>query len=378
MATEERSGPRVAVVLEQCWHRVPGGTARAALDSVDALLACTDLRLIGVAARHREPPVTPWRPAIPVRQLPLGRRVLYELWHGVRWPTVQAATGSVDVIHATGLAVPPPSAPLVVTINDLAFVHEPAHFTPHGLRFFHRSLELTARDADIVVVPSEATRRDCLDQGIDARRLVMVPYGIDAELVDLANASARLAALGVQRPFILWVGTVEPRKNLGTVVAVHRELRRRRDVDLVLVGPAGWHTDLEGILGADRDGVHVLGFLSSDDLRAAYRAASVCLYPSLREGFGLPVLEAMAQATAVVTSRGTATEEVVGSDGRAGAAVDPLDVDALVDAVDALLEPDVGARAGAAARGRAGLFTWAATAAGLESAYGRAVAGGAS
>src|SRR6187431_1240482 len=92
---------RVGVTLEQCWHTVPGGVARAALDSIDALHGRSDIDLIGVSARHRHLPPRPWVPSIPVRMLPLPRPLLYEAWHGVRWPPVSRATGRVDLVHAT-------------------------------------------------------------------------------------------------------------------------------------------------------------------------------------------------------------------------------------------------------------------------------------
>ena len=133
---------RVAVTLEQCWHRVPGGTASSALAAVRALEARDDLELTGVSARHRRPPPDPWVPTIAVHPLPLPRLGLYESWHRLRRPAVERATGPVDVIYVTGMAVPPPTVPLVVTVHDLSFLHEPSHSTRRGLRFFHRAVEL--------------------------------------------------------------------------------------------------------------------------------------------------------------------------------------------------------------------------------------------
>src|SRR3954467_11988312 len=120
------SGVRVAVTLEQCWHAVPGGTAWSTLELVRALDCREDVELVGVAARHRRPPPTQWTPPIAVRQLPLPRDVLYETWHAplVRWPRVERATGPVDVVHATAVAFPAARAPVVVTIHDLAFLHD--------------------------------------------------------------------------------------------------------------------------------------------------------------------------------------------------------------------------------------------------------------
>ena len=327
-----------------------------------------------MAGAHRHPPVPDVVPTVPVRHLRLPRLALYEAWHRLRWPSVTSATGPVDVVHATGLAVPPPTSPLVVTINDLAFVHEPAHFTRRGLRFFHRSLELTRRDADVVVVPSLATRHDCLAHGVPSERLVVVPYGLRAEVADDDAVAGARARHGLEHPYVVWVGTVEPRKNLATVAAAHRRLRDEgHELDLVLVGPHGWHEDLDRALGGHRDGVHVLGHVPEPTLRALYRGAAVCCYPSLREGFGLPVLEAMAQGTPVVTSAGTSTEEVLGPDGGAGRAVAPRDVGAVADALAELADPRRRPAASAAASARAATFTWERTADGLVAAYRRAI-----
>src|SRR5215218_3315005 len=146
---------RVAYTLEQAWHRVPGGTAVAALRVAEQLAP----HLIGVSALHRRGAPAPWTP--PVRALPLPRPLLYDAWLRLRTPPVQLATGGVDVIHATTIVVPPRTAPLVVTVHDLAFLHEPGHFTARGQRVFARGLDLVRREADLVLASSHATMCDC-------------------------------------------------------------------------------------------------------------------------------------------------------------------------------------------------------------------------
>jgi glycosyltransferase involved in cell wall biosynthesis len=364
---------RIAYTVEQCWHRVPGGTALSALGAASALSADTDIELIGVAAAHREPPPPAFRLPIPVRFLCLPRLALYEAWHTLRRPAVQKATGAVDVVHATGMAIPPRSAPLVVTVHDLAFVHHPGHATRNGRRFFERSLELTRRDADLVLCPSEATRRDCLAQGFDPERVRVVPWGIappsprvdgrrDADEVD-----ARLARYGLAgMRFVLFVGTIEPRKNLAGLVEAFRRLGRH-DVLLAIAGPDGWNEDLRERLAPVLSRTRVLGFVPPEDLQLLYERAEVFCYPSLLEGFGMPVLEAMAAGAAVVTSSGTATEEVAGD---AAITVDPHDPDAIASAIGELLDdPARRAHLGLAARRRACTFTWARTAALTKAAY---------
>ncbi len=349
-------GVYVAVTLEQCWHAVPGGTAWSTLELVRALDARDDVELIGVAARHRRPPPAPWTPPIEVRQLPLPRNVLYETWHAplLRWPRVERATGPVDVVHATAVAFPAATASIVVTIHDLAFLHDRQLATRHGHRFFRRGLELARRHARLVMCPSQATIDECVDAGIEADRLRLVPWGVTPPTVTKDDVSAVLERYKIDRPYVLFVGTVEPRKNLPRLLDAFA--RVPNDVDLVLAGPTGWNASIDAQLTALGPRVHALGFVGRSDLDGLVAAASVFCYPSIREGFGLPVLEAMAQGAPVVTSAGTATAEVAGD---AGLLVDPLDVDDIARATATLLDDRAeAARLGEAGRDRAKAFTW--------------------
>jgi glycosyltransferase involved in cell wall biosynthesis len=365
------AGLRVAITLEQCWHRVPGGTANAAIGLATALAGRDDVDVAGVAAAHRRPPLAPWRlpPPVPVRHLPLPRLALYEAWHRARRPYAEAATGPVDVVHATTIVQPGHRAPLVTTVHDLAFLADPSHFTAQGRRVLQRGLAIAVEEAAVVLCSSEATRRDCRDAGFDDGRLVVVPLAAGpglGEPVPPGAADAARRRHGLDRPYVLWAGTVEPRKNLGGLLAAWRRLGRD-GVDLAVAGPEGWHEDLDALVGGDRS-VRRLGFLPAADLAALYAGAAVVCYPSLLEGFGLPVLEAMVQGAPVVTSAGTATEELVA--GGAGLAVDPRDPDAVAGAVAALLDdPDLAAGLGQAGRARAAGYTWDRAAARTVEAY---------
>jgi glycosyltransferase involved in cell wall biosynthesis len=363
---------RVAVTLEQCWHRVPGGTAAAVLGMLDgfgAMAAGPDRpELIGVAARHPEDPPAPWTPPIAVRRLPLPRPLLYEAWHAPlrAWPHVEGATGPVDVVHATAIAYPITRAPVVVTVHDLAFLHDARRATRHGHRFFRRGTELARKHASLVVVPSRATFDECIAAGFGSDRLRVVPWGTSAPPAAAAAVARVRAAFGLERPYVLFTGTLEPRKNLPRLLDAFASLERD-DVDLALVGPEGWNEDLDAKISALGERVQALGFVRSADRNALMAGASVFCYPSLSEGFGLPVLEAMAQGAPIVTAAGTATEEVIGD---AGLLVDPTDVDAIAGALARLLDDRVEAeRLGAAARERAAEFSWERTAAGYLAAY---------
>jgi glycosyltransferase involved in cell wall biosynthesis len=361
---------RVAYTLEQCWHDVPGGTAVAAL-AVARHLPAEGVEPIGVAARHRTPPPAPWTPSIPVRHLPLPRPLLYDAWLRLGWPAAERASGPVEVVHATTIVVPPRRArPLIVTIHDLAFVHDPSQFSRRGVATFRRALARVRERADLVLCSSHATLDDCADAGLSPDRLRHVPLGIDAPapLTEAAIEAARRRH-GLPEHYLLFVGTLEPRKNLPRLVEAHATLPAAPV--LAIAGPNGWGSSGggAGTPVADPARVRLLGFVPEADKQALYSGAAAVCYPSIREGFGLPVLEAMARGAPVVTSRGTATEEAAGG---AAVLVDPLDIGDIARGIEEAL-----GRAGElAARGpiRAAQCTWAATAAATAAAY-REVAG---
>lgn len=349
---------RVAVPLEQCWHEVPGGTARVSIDLVAELDRRPDIEIVGVSARHGGPPPHPWVPPVEVRSHRLPRLALYETWHGLRRPRVEAVTGPVDVLHVVGGAVAAGRAPLVVTIHDLAFLHHPEMFTKHGLRFFNRALALTRDEAATVLVPSLATLEDCASAGIDRDRLRHVPWGVDVAPVPPEAVAGVRERFGIDGDYVVVVGTLEPRKNLRRLLEAWAMLDRSA-LTLVVVGPAGWGDALGA--GSVPDNVTMTGFVDPATRDAIYAGAIASAYPSLFEGFGLPVLESMAQGCPVVTSIGTSTEEIV-RDG-AGVAVDPHDTAAIAAGIAELLD-DPDRRKAVAEEGlrRAATYTWARTA----------------
>jgi glycosyltransferase involved in cell wall biosynthesis len=351
-----RESTRVGYTLEQCWHPVPGGTAVAALELARELRALGGVELVGISAWHRSPPPAPWRPPVPVRRQPLPRLALYEAWHVLGRPRVRG----VDVLHATGMAVPPRSAPLAVTVHDLSYVAYPEHFSRGGLRFFRQALRRTRERADLVLCSSLATLEHCAAEGFERERLRHVPLGVRAEPAGAGDVARVRGAYGLAGPYVLWTGTVEPRKNLPRLLEAFASLPH--EVELALVGPPGWNEELP-----PQAGVRTLGFVPGDDLRALYAGAEAFAFPSLLEGFGFPVLEAMAQGTPVVTSRGTSTEELAGD---AAVLVDPRDADGIAAGLARLLD-DRALAAELAERGRARVaaHTWRRTAELTAAAY---------
>ncbi|MCU1345982.1 MAG: glycosyl transferase, group 1 [Acidimicrobiia bacterium] len=353
---------RVALSLEQLWHRVPGGTAVAALETARALLADSEIALVGVRAWHRGGPPEPWAIDLPWRTALMPRSAMYEAWLRLRRPRLRG----IDLVHATTLVPPASRAPMVATVHDLAVIHEPEHFTARGVRTMTRGVEIIRDEASLVMCSSEATMADCRQYGFESSRLRLVPLGVRGPVAE-PQPAATLKRLGLDRPYVLSVGTLEPRKNLARLVDAFASLPP--DFDLVVVGPTGWGPDVQSLVEALGGRAKLCGFVDQATLWDLYAGAAVFCYPSLREGFGLPVLEAMAAGAPVVTSRGTATEEAAGG---AAVLVDPLDV---ADIARGLHEAIAGGEALArAGRKVAAAATWARTAA-LTAAVYREVVG---
>jgi glycosyltransferase involved in cell wall biosynthesis len=255
----------------------------------------------------------------------------------------------------------------VVTLHDLAWRRDPGMFTRNGVRFFDAALACTISDADLVLCPSQATIEDAAAAGVGRDRLRLVPWGmttVDVTDEDVAGVRRRY---GITGRYVLSVSTLEPRKNLRRLLDAFSRLGRD-DVTLVVVGPEGWGESLSEPAEVLGDRLRRTGFVPRSELPPLYRGAAAVCYPSLWEGYGLPVAEAMGAGAPVVTSAGTATEELVA--GGAGLAVDPCDTDAIAGALARVLDDDdLAGRLRQAGRARAADTTWDRTAALTVAAY---------
>lgn len=341
---------RVAYTLEQCWHRVPGGTAISALEVATAMAHVPNVQLVGVAGRHAGPPTDGYAPSLPVASLPIGGALLYEMWTRTSWPKVESVV-DVDLVHSTTVIPPATSLPLVATIHDIAFVRHPEFFTSHGNKIFRRSLNILKKKRATILCSSMATLTDCLNEGFSSELLHHVPLGVHMGDVSQDDINRVRAKYSLPNEFVLFVGTQEPRKNLSRLLEA---LAVMDDAPpLVIVGMDGWG---DSGVSVSHD-VILTGYLPAADVSALYAACSVFVLPSILEGYGLPVIEAMAHGAAVVTSRGTSTEEVAGG---AAVLVDPLSIDSIAEGIrTALLDREELRRMG---RERAASVPWSATA----------------
>ncbi|HVF48591.1 MAG TPA: glycosyltransferase family 1 protein [Pyrinomonadaceae bacterium] len=277
----------------------------------------------------------------------------------------------LSLFHGTNYDVPLwKPCPTVLTIHDLSLLLHPATHEARRVRRARRRLPLMARAATMIITPTESVRREvCEHLRVSPSKVVAVaeaPRRIFRPLSRAETGETR-ARLNVEGDFLLAVGTVEPRKNLLTLVRAFDELLRHAPalsrLQLVIAGATGWLTDeLHARVSASpaRGQIHFTGYLSERDLCALYSSCLAFVYPSLYEGFGLPPLEAAACAAPVICGDIPALRESLGDTARL---FPPTHADALTRAIlDLIDNPDERARLASAGQQRASQFTWERTA----------------
>ena len=354
---------RLAVLLEQVLAPVPGGTGRYSIELAGALAATAPdgSSVTGWTAWHRDVEAARTPGVRGPRRLPLPRRPLTLAWERGTGPR----PSGTDVVHAPTLLLPPEGrGALVVTIHDAVPWTHPDTLTPRGVRWHRAMAERAAGHADAIVVPTRAVA-DELERHLTLRSPVTVTgLGVSGRLALPADAGRARRRLGLpEGPFLLSLATLEPRKGLDVLVdALARP--EAPDVPLLLVGQAGWgDVDPEAFAaaaGLTAGRVRPLGRLSDTDLAVEHDRATALVVPSRAEGFGLPVLEAMAAGTAVVTSDAPALVEVGGGATSVTPVGDPAALAAALDRVIA----DAAFRGSLedAGRRRAEHYSWTATA----------------
>jgi glycosyltransferase involved in cell wall biosynthesis len=293
-------------------------------------------------------------------------RLLRPLWARTAFPPVEILSGWVDVFHGTNFVLPPTArAGGVVTVHDLAFLRFPGTVTG-DVAHYRELVPRALRRARAVVTVSEAMADEIrAEYGSIAPPVFVAPNGVDPSWSRADPASDEdLRRLGIPPRYVLFVGNMEPRKNLGTLVRAHAAARREDPSVpmLVLVGPSGWGDRWQGAAPDPQDAV-LIGYLSGGDLqRVVTRATAVCM-PSHYEGFGLPVLEAMAAGRPVLASDIPAHREIAGGH---ATLLSPDDVGAWAEALvglDRVVGSDTDRQAHAAG------YTWRRSAAKHLEAY---------
>jgi glycosyltransferase involved in cell wall biosynthesis len=298
---------------------------------------------------------------IPVRLLNLA-------WNRLSWPPLDSLCGTrLDLVHSPHpLIVPSRVGRHLVTVHDLFFLKRPELTRAEVRRDYAPLVRSHLARADGVIAVSQHTASDLMTLlRVPASRIAVIPNGVDPRFRLSPSPSAVASALerhALPQGFLLYVGSDEPRKNLARLVAAHAQLasRRRDTPPLALVGPT------RGPL-QDGKSVRGLGYVDTAELRALMEAASALILVSLEEGFGLPVLEAMAAGLPVVCSRGSGLSEVASG---AALEVDPLSVEAIARGIETVLtEPRLREELCEAGVARSRQFSWDAAAAATVELY---------
>ena len=311
--------------------------------------------------------------------LPLPAAVLYDAWHllGVAGPVRRVAP--VDLVHAPSPAVPPTGkVPLVVTVHDAAPIVMPEAFTRRGVIFHRQGFAAAAKRARLVIAVSEFSADEIATHTpIPRERIRVVPNGVDLVAATPQQIDDTRREFGIDgRPYVFWAGTFQPRKNVRVLLDAFArispdELPHR----LVLAGPPGWKPDDEDgeVARALGDRVRLLGPVAREHIFPLFAGADLFAFPSRHEGFGIPVVEAMAQGTAVLCADIPALREVAGD---AAVFVAPDDLDGWVVALRTLLADDT-SRAALVTRGheRVSRYSWERCTAATVAVYEEALSG---
>ncbi len=273
-------------------------------------------------------------------------------------PVLDILARDADIFHASVMVRRPPRRPLLTaTLHDMTCWLMPELHSNSNLRDARASAELLRR-ADRLIAVSACTKRDAVRVlGIAPDKITVIYSGIAPAFFhcDRVAIQAVRGRYGLERPFVLSIGTIEPRKNLDALLSAYHALppSLREEFELVVAGPIGW---ADSRTTARLRGVRYLGYIPEPDIAPLTAAATVFAYPSLYEGFGFPVAQAMASGVPVVTSNISALPEITGD---AALLVDPRSQTELCDALARLLlSPDLRSDLGARGRARAALFRW--------------------
>lgn len=372
--------PQIAIDYTPAFQQ-GGGIGRLTRELVAALAKLdtqTDYRLFVAGAQSSQVPPAPaanfhWRTTR------ITNEWFARLWHRARVPfPVEFFTGKVDIYHATDFTLPPtlPQTRTILTVHDLSYVRAPETASPSLKAYLDVVVPRSVKRADHLLADSQSTKNDLIElYQTPEEKITVLLSGVDAHFKVISDTNLRQKTREKYkipaRPYIFAVGTVQPRKNYARLIEALAILRRQNiDVGLVIAGGRGWLEDpiYQSVKTHDVEAyTHLIGFADEHDLPTLYSDAICVATPSIYEGFGLPILEAFACETPVVTANVSSLPEVAGD---AALLVDPLDTNALAEALKRLITEE-NLRKELIAKGlmRVKAFTWQASANHLREIY---------
>ncbi len=340
--------PTIAIDYTPAYEQ-SGGIGRYVRDLVAALGRIdeqTDYRLFVAGTRGHDLSYIPGNNFV-WRTTRLSPKWLAHLWYKLKLPVpAQVFFGDVELYHATDFVLPPLRSYTrsLLTVHDLSFVRVPETTSPPLKRYLDVVVPASVKRADHILADSRATKEDLITlYNTPPEKITVLLSGVDARFKPSTISFAQISQKYnlPKKPYILSIGTIQPRKNYTRLIqAVHQLRQSGLDVILVIAGGRGW---LESSIYTTvtqlnmQDHVHFIGFADDQDLPALYTHAACFAFPSLYEGFGLPVLESMACGTPVLTSNISSLPEVAGD---VGLMVDPYDVNAIADGLRELITDD--------------------------------------
>ncbi|NLB59877.1 MAG: glycosyltransferase family 4 protein [Lentisphaerae bacterium] len=294
-----------------------GRYIRALAEHLGPLRGADSLRLFYFDFQRRHPPAR--LPGMELKRVAwCPGRLAQQSWKTLQWPPFNWLAGRADLYHFPNFIIPPLSTgKAVVTIHDLSFLRYPDFAETRNLAYLRARLAQTVRRADAIITDSNFSAGEIQEAlTVDPARICAIPLGIAESLVPPGSTelALRRRALGLDRPYLLMVGTLEPRKNHEFLVQVFEQLHQFEGL-LVIAGMPGWKYQpiLDRIKRSSRAAdIRYLEYVAEENLPALYAGAELFLFPSLYEGFGFPPLEAMACGTPVIAAASGSLPEVLG------------------------------------------------------------------
>jgi glycosyltransferase involved in cell wall biosynthesis len=319
--------PRIGIDVSAAINQ-GGGIGRYTRELVQALAkedSLYDFRLFSA----KQPAVLPVPDPIPTssnvvyREAPFSQRWLYRIWYRLQLPLpLQWFTGELDLFHSPDFTLPPVTGniPTLLTVHDLSFLHYPATFTPSLVSYLNRVVPRSIRRATHILADSQVTKNDLVELwNVSEEKVTVLHSGVSEAFRPVADKShlelvRRKYNLG-QQPYLFSVSTLQPRKNYQFLIRAFRPIADKYPHNLVIAGGKGWmYQQITAEIKKQEleDRVKLIGFADDSDLPSLYSEAALFVFPSLYEGFGLPLLEAMACGVPVITSDASSLPEVAG------------------------------------------------------------------